>query len=649
MLYQMHNGAVAFGGTTVLENINFEIRNTEKIAVTGRNGCGKTTLLRLIAGEIELTRRDSDEHIYITQSGKPSIGYLKQVAFEEEEATLENEVRKAFSDILRIKEEMEQLLETMETDATQEMAGRYTNLQERFQYLGGYTFEKEYEIVLKKFGFTETDKKKPVSQFSGGQQTKIAFARMLLCKPDILLLDEPTNHLDMDTISWLETYLKEYPRAVIIVSHDRMFLDHIVDVVYEIEYGTAVRYPGNYSAFVTRKRLNWEKQKKDYELQKKEIARLQTIIDKFKNKPTKVAMTRSKLKQIEHMVKIAPPDRYNLKSYHANFKPARESVSDVLVADGLKIGYDRILSEVSIQQKKRQKIGIIGDNGVGKSTLLRTITGQIPPLGGEYKIGGAVDIGYFEQQMAQHHSDKTVLDDYWDLYPALDRNAIRSALGAFLFSGEDVFKAVASLSGGEKVRLALCKIFQTKPNYLILDEPTNHMDIVGKESLEAMLKEYEGTVLFVSHDRYFIKEVADALLVFADGQVIYYPYGYEQYEEARQKAAEPVSQPEQPTQSGNGAASRYMKGANPGKEEAKLKKRIEKLEGLIEEQESILEDIEKAAQDPQIQSDYVRLSTLEGERTEAEKRLKSLLEQWEEANDCYSQLPACENNFKQNT
>jgi ATP-binding cassette subfamily F protein 3 len=453
----------------VLERINFEIRSKEKIAVVGRNGCGKTTLLKLIAGEVELSKRDSDEDIYIARAGKPVIGYLKQSAFEDDSLTMEQEVRKAFSDLLQMKAEMERLVEIMGKENEETAVSRYVRLEERFAYLGGYSFEKEYEIVIKKLGFLPEDKQKKLSEFSGGQQTKIAFARMLLSKPDILLLDEPTNHLDMATISWLEGYLKDYDRAVVIVSHDRMFLDRVVDVVYEIEYKTAVRYPGNYSAFVERKRLNWEKQKKDYELQQKEIERLQKLVDRFKNKPTKVAMTRSKLKQIEHMVKIDAPDRYDLKSFHADFQPARESVTDVLRTERLRIGYDRPLAEVSFEQKKGQKIGIIGDNGSGKSTLLRTLTGQLEPLGGSFTFGERTDIGYFEQQMAQYTSDNTVLDDFWEEFPDRKRLEVRSWLGAFLFGQEEVFKKINMLSGGEKVRLALAKIFMRLPNYLILD------------------------------------------------------------------------------------------------------------------------------------------------------------------------------------
>lgn len=633
MLYQINNGAVRFGAQTILENINFEIKSTEKIAVVGRNGCGKTTLLKLIAGEVELSKRDSDEDIYIARAGKPVIGYLKQMAFEDESETLENEVRKAFSEILGMKAEMEELLKSLEQDHDEGRINRYSALEERFAYLGGYTFEKEYETVLRKFGFRQEDKCRKLSQFSGGQQTKIAFAKMLLSKPDILLLDEPTNHLDMDTIRWLEGYLKDYSRAVVIVSHDRMFLDRIVDVVYEIEYGTARRYPGNYTAFVERKRLNWEKQKKDYELQQKEIARLQALVERFKNKPTKVAMTRSKLKQIEHMDKIEAPDRYDSKTFHAEFTPRQESVTDVLKVERMLIGYDSVLTEVSFMQKKGQKIGIIGDNGIGKSTLLKTLVGQIPPLGGSFSFGARVDIGYFEQQMAQYSSDQTVLDDFWEEFPTLRQFDVRSALGAFLFSGDEVFKKINMLSGGEKVRLALARIFQRKPNFLILDEPTNHMDLVGKETLEAMLKTYPGSVLFVSHDRYFVKEVADSLLVFEKGKTVFYPYGYEQYLESLQDEEQRMKAAKEKEASGPYVtALKPLKesGRNAGKEEAKLRRRVEKLETMIEDKESCIARIREEFLSPQVQSDYEKLTQLTQEQQREEEALQELLGEWEE-------------------
>lgn len=626
MLYQIVNGAVEFGAEVILSEVNFEIRNTEKIAVVGRNGCGKTTLLKLIAGEVDLAKRDSDEDIFIAKSGNPTIGYLKQIAFEDPSITMEEEVKKAFADIIGMADRMNDYLLRMEADPSEENIKAYTNIQERYEYLGGYTYQKEFDIVLKKFGFTTEDRQKPLSEFSGGQQTKIAFARMLLSKPDILLLDEPTNHLDMDTVRWLETYLKDYNRAVVVVSHDRYFLDRLADVVYEIEYGTTTRYVGNYTDFLKQKKANWEKQYKDHNLQKKEIERLQALIERFKNKPSKVAMTRSKLKQIEHMNLIEAPARYDLKSFHANFTPERESYKQVLYTNELEIGYDKTISIVSALQNKGQKIAIIGDNGTGKSTFVKTIVGKIPALSGEYRIGANVDVGYFDQQMAQYSNDKTVLDDYWDEFPQLKEGEVRSALGAFLFTQEEVFKKINMLSGGEKVRLALCKIFKRKPNYLILDEPTNHMDIVGKETLEAMLKNYTGTVLFVSHDRYFIREVADALLIFESGKVTYYPYGYESYCEEMEK----MSSKEEIVYEDKSIPKVKTEYYNPGKEASRLRQKVAKVEKLIEETEAQLDELNKEYNAPENQSSYSRLSELNIKIEEVNTKLAEYMEEWEE-------------------
>lgn len=625
MLYQICNGAVAFAADTILERINFEIRDKEKIAIVGRNGCGKTTLLKLISGEIELSKRDSDEDIFIAQAGKPTIGYLRQITFEDDEVTLDTEIRKVFAPIIKMQEELEQMVQMMSENPTQKIIERYTNLEEKFENLGGYYYEKEYMMMLKKFGFTEADRNKKLNEFSGGQRTKIAFIRLLLSKPDILLLDEPTNHLDIETTLWLEGYLKNYNRAVVIVSHDRMFLDHIVDVVYEIEYKTIHRYPGNYSHFVTCKRENFKKQQKDYELQQKEIKRLETIIDKFKNKPTKVAMTRSKQKQIEHMDKIEAPQPYDMRSFHANFEPKRETGKDVLRVKDLQVGYENILSEVTFQMSKGQKVGILGGNGLGKSTLLKTLIGKIEALGGEYNWGYQVDIGYFDQQMAQYSSEQLVIDDFWNEFPTLTQTEVRNALGAFLFTQDDVFKKVNMLSGGEKGRLALAKILGYKPNVLILDEPTNHMDIVGKETLENMLKSFKGSVLFVSHDRYFIKEVADALLVFEEGKTTYYAYGYDEYIEKQQRFSEKSEGSTTLVKNEKAKKEQELQ-----KKEQRKKRKIQELEDEIEAKELEIEELKEKLAKPEYSTNFMRLDEIQHQINQAEKEEEMLIEKWNE-------------------
>lgn len=673
MLYQISNGAVAFGDDVILHSIDFEIRNTEKIAIVGRNGCGKTTLLKLISGEVEMEKLDSDESAFIAKAGNPEIGYLKQIAFDDPDVTLEQEVRKCFVKMDERKAELARAAAELEHDYSDEKVARYTAMEEAFKDDGGYYYEKEYEVMIRKFGFSDDERKKPIRDFSGGQQTKIAFIKLLLSKPDILLLDEPTNHLDVTTIEWLEGYLKSYPKAVVVVSHDRMFLDNVVDVVYEIEYGTARRYPGNYTNFIARKKENYDKQMKDHIAQQKEIERLQRMVTRFKGKPTKTSMAQSKQKAIDRMVIIEAPDKYDNKTFHANFQPEKETGNDVLYTSELAIGYDHPLSVVSLDLKRGEKLGILGGNGLGKSTFLKTIVGKIPALSGEYRFGTNVQIGYFDQQMAMYTSNKTVLDDFWDEYPNLTETEARNALGAFLFSGEDVFKNVNMLSGGEKVRLALCKILKTRPNVLVLDEPTNHMDIVGKETLESMLKDYKGTLIFVSHDRYFVKKVATQLLVFEDGTTNLYQFGYEQYQEKLDREAEEsknvyrgnaifggaISQngssqtgsdanrstpqtgaagnvgestnANSAAQAGGMAVSSTGKAYyNPGKERSKIQKKVKKAEEDLAVKEAKLDELKAELMKPEYQSSYSKLTEIQNEIDALEEEILIDMEAWEE-------------------
>ena len=648
MLYQIANGCVRFGADTILEHINFEIRNTEKIAVVGRNGCGKTTLLRLIAGEVELSKRDSDEDIFIAKAGKPTIGYLKQVAFEDENITVEEEIRKVFAPVLSLQEKMEQALLEVEREASEANVKRYSALQERFEAMGGYHYDREFDGLFYSFGFRDEDRGRRMAEFSGGQRSKIAFIKLLLSKPDIMLLDEPTNHLDMAAVEWLEQYLKNYNRAVVVVSHDRMFLDNVADVVYEIEYGTAKRYPGNYSHFVETKQADYEKQLKDYTLQQQEIKRLETLVERFKNKPTKVAMTRSKKKAIEHMDKIENPMAADGRTFQKSLKPALESGKEVLSVRNLEVGYDVPLVRISFELKRGEKIAVVGDNGTGKSTLLKTLVGRLPALGGEFGFGVNVQIGYFDQESAQYASAKDVLTDFWEEFSDLTQTEARSALGAFLFTQDDVFRQVKLLSGGEKARLALCKIFQRRPNLLILDEPTNHMDIVGKETLENLLKAYEGTVLFVSHDRYFVRRVADKLLELRAEGTAFYPFGYEQYAEERAKRREDSGDQEAafrilPVRGGEsgdrasvpgGSTSTVSEGRggknyfNPGKEKAKRERRLAKLEEKIAACERWIAGLKEQWASPELAADYVRLNELQQEIDAAEEELEGLMEEY---------------------
>ena len=657
MRYQIRHAIVQYGADVILPDVNFEIHDNEKIAVVGRNGCGKTTLLKLIVGDLEMANPDSDESCGIVMAGKQEIGFLRQISFEDPNVTVEDEIKKAFSPVFACEARMKEIEAMLHDQSEDNLLYEYDHLQKKMEALKGYTWKTDMEIMFQQFGFPLEDLKRPIGSYSGGQQTKVAFIKLLLSRPDIMLLDEPTNHLDLPTIEWLEEYLKTYDKAVVIVSHDRMFLDKVIDVTYEIEYGRMKRYVGNYSAFMRQKEENLLKQEKDYELQQKEIARLTEWVEKWKNTPTKVTAARSKLKQIEHMVKIEKPRRFDTRTFHAMFTPNMESYNDVITASKLKIGYDSVLGEVSFRLQKKERLAVLGENGKGKSTLLKTLIGELPLLGGSFTIGGNVEIGYFDQQRAVVNDadpNQSVMDNFWETYPHLLREDVRSALGAFMFSGEDVEKLMGQLSGGEKVRLALCKMFYTKPNCLILDEPTNHMDMVGKEALEQMLREFEGTVLFVSHDRYFIKQIATGVLEFTQTEVRQYQGGYEDYlEEKRKREAGiikggPASTAKNgTTQSGPGTGNKAGTNQNgtptledvfdkktyynPGKIRSRLLKSLEKYEKQLADSEKKADDLKIQLADPALATDYQKLMELQSQLEEEEHLQETLLERMLEA------------------
>lgn len=617
------HGAVDLSGQAILTDINMEINTSSKIAVVGRNGCGKTTLLKLISGEYELAK-GLDTNPTVSVSGNINIGILNQMTFSDENRTMVEEIRSAYTYILETKAALDIAQSKMEADQTEENIKIYTELLDRFIALGGHYFEREYEGAIKRFGFTEEEKHKRVSEFSGGQRTKIAFLKLLLSKPDLLLLDEPTNHLDIDAVSWLEDYIKNYKKAVVIVSHDRMFLDRTVNEVYEIEYGRSYKYIGNYTEFVKQKKERDALLLKQYTAQQKEIEHLSSVVERFRYKATKASMAQSKIKQIERMEKIEAPVTHNEKTFKANLEPVVRSAKEVLSVTDLKIGFDRILSTVNFSLLRGERVGIIGGNGLGKSTLLKTITGKISALGGEYKLGAMVKVGYFDQQIAQIKGTSTVFDNYQSEFPSLSDFEVRSALGAFLFTGEEVFKTLDMLSGGERVRLALCKLFRKNPNFLILDEPTNHMDIASKEALEELLLDFEGTILFVSHDRYFIKKLADKLLVFSEDGVEFKDMGYEEYllqQENNKQPDEPIHKTKEKPQK--------KTFTTPAKEKAKREKALKKAEEKVALLEAKIEELKAELSAPENLSDYVKLSALGEELDALEEELLNALDEWE--------------------
>lgn len=637
MKIRLNDVSVSFGEKTVLSHINFEVNDTDKVALIGRNGCGKSTLIRVITGEQEIDKVDESTKINrIEKTGSFKVGQIKQITFDDDNATLESEVLKAYSNILDTKNKMTELEKELEHNSNAKLIEKYTRLCEDFDRLGGFTYKKEYNKALKNFGFSEDDKQKKIGEFSGGQRTKIALIKLLLSKPDILILDEPTNHLDILAIEWLESYLADYKKAVIVVSHDRAFLDKFVNVVYEIERGKIKRYAGNYSKFVEIKEAEYQKQLKDYNAYNAEVNRLQTLADRFRYKATKATMAQSKLKQIDRMEVVEKPESADMRAFHANTDPMRESSTMVLRAEELVLGYDKPLATISFRLNKGERLGIIGGNGCGKSTLLKTIMGKVPPLGGKIVFGTSLDIGYFDQQtVTANVCDQTVLDNYTHEFPDLTLTEARTDLGSFMFTQDDVFKNLQELSGGELVRLALCKIFKRRPNLLILDEPTNHLDIVGKEALENMLLKYKGTILFVSHDRYFVKKLATSLIKFENGKAEFIKSNYEEMKAKEERSVvepktlkeetiEEIKNINKEVEEEKPKVNEYLLNKERAKKEARAKK-VEKEISALETEILVLSDEYK---NPDICSDFVKLMEIETAIVSRQTKIEKLTEEW---------------------
>lgn len=628
MQINVSNVAVEYDGTPVIYQADFVIHENEKIALIGRNGCGKTTLLKVLTGEVECQKGEDDAPYGVFTSGNPVIGFLKQTSNDDKSKTMLDEILEAYSNLLGIEADMESALSALQTDSCDQNVKRYSRLCEQFEREGGYTYKKEYLTAVKKFGFSNEDMKKPLCEFSGGQRTKIALLKLLLSKPDVLLLDEPTNHLDLEAIEWLENYLCAYKKSCVIVSHDRMFLDKIVNVVYEIEYGETKRYAGNYTSFMAQKQQAYDKALKDSIMRKKEIDRLTALVEKFRYKANKAAMAQAKLKQIERIGEVGTPSNFDTATFRSNFQPERETVEKAVVIDKLVFGYDKPLGEVDTIVKRGQKVGIIGQNGTGKSTLVKTIVHKLKPLGGSTTFGLHAQVGYFDQTSTQSFSTLSVLEDFQNEFPMLSNTEARSALGAFMLTGDDVFKRICDLSGGEKVRLALCKILRKKPNILILDEPTNHMDIIGKETLERLLSNYTGTVITVSHDRYFINRVCSRLIVFNDGKIELFDGKYSEYE-SRKTASESGD-----NQGKSVEVKKKEKPVSQSKEEARRIHRMSFLEekmNVINEQISSLQDV--MHNDESVYTDYVKIAEIESQISALKENLAPIEEEWLELSE----------------
>ena len=644
MQIKINKASFGYNGEDLLKDFSFEVNTGDKIAIIGRNGSGKTTLLKMLTGEIELHQPDNASPVF-SVTGNPSIGTLKQMTFDDESVSLEEEILKCYQEIIDLEQRLNFLQKKLENDYSDKVVNEFSRIHDEFERKGGYQYKAEMNSILSSFGFAETDKFKKLFEFSGGQKTKIAFIKLVLSKPDLLILDEPTNHLDIKAVNWLESYISAYKKAVVIVSHDRAFLDNTINVVYEIEHKKLKKYVGNYSKFIETKEAGYESQLKMYEAQQREIADIQAFIERFRYKATKANAVQSRVKMLEKMEIIEKPQKSDNKAFKTKIKPEKESGNEVLSCVNLKIGYQKenVLSTVDFKLLKHERLGVIGGNGLGKSTLLATITEKLPMISGHFKWGYNVEYGYFEQLASKSYSNKTVYEDFQNAFPDLSGNEVRTSLGAFLFSGEDVLKKLSSLSGGELVRLELCKIFEKKPNVLILDEPTNHMDITSKETLESLLLNYDGTVIFVSHDRYFVNKIATKLLIFESGETKIFDGKYNDYAHPNTKIVEEVTKEiekkpkkekiEYPIDFDDPKEADPILSLSPymaRKEKNKLQNQLEKTEAKSAEAEEKLKQLEADFINPEIASDFVKLMEVQAEIEKTQSQIEKFMADWVE-------------------
>ena len=612
MYIKIQNGAISYGKQDVLEEINFEIKEKDKIAIIGKNGSGKTSLLQAIIGNVPLESGIGEDSFLYEKRKNITIGYLEQIHFEGITNTLYEELLKVFSHLISLKKEIESLETELKNSAN---ISKYQELENQFKLLGGYEYQASIDKMIMKFGFSKEDKNKSIQEFSGGQKTKIALMKLLLSNPDILLLDEPTNHLDLNTIEWLEEYLQNYSKSVVIISHDRLFLDNIVSKVYEIEYGKLHLYKGNYSSYEKQKEENYQKLLKDYTYQQQEIKRLQSIADRFRYKPTKAKMALSKLKKIEQMTIIEEPKQKDSKQFKINFPIKRESSEIVLNVKNLEIGYDTPIKTVTFQLHKQERLAILGANGVGKTTLLKTLYHLLKPLKGMVEYGSHLDMLYYDQSLTFLDESNTILEEFKCLFPELSSEDIRKKLGSFLFTEEDVFKQIKVLSGGEKARLHLARILLQGPNLILMDEPTNHLDLIGKQTLEKFLSEYLGTLIFVSHDRYFISKLANSFLILDEEPPVFYRGMYTDYKKNSQ-AIKTIKKEDKKKEK---IVSNY-------KERQKLQKQVEKEINKIEER---LKEIDVLMTQEDNYTNYQQMNALLEEKQKNQELLEQKMQLWE--------------------
>ncbi|MGR9047634.1 ribosomal protection-like ABC-F family protein [Halobacillus faecis] len=643
ILMQLNQLTKRFGAELILSNIKLEVQMNDRIAIVGRNGAGKSTLLKMMAGEM------SHDEGNIFKPKETTMGYLAQNTGLQSEETIWNEMEKVFTHLKDLEKELRSMEVQMadpdlldDQKRYQQLLADYDRKQEYFKTAGGYQYEADIRGVLNGLNFKNFNWDTPINSLSGGQKTRLALGKLLLTSPDVLILDEPTNHLDIDTLSWLEGYLQSYQGAVVIVSHDRYFLDKIVNTVYEVAFQSSKRYHGNYSDYLKKKEADYEQELKRFEKQQEEIKRMEDFIQKNIVRATTSKRAQSRRKQLEKMDKLEKPKDDN-QSAKFSFQTAKRSGNDVLKLRNYAFRYDDsndyLFDNVSLDLNRGDSVALVGPNGVGKTTLLKTLIGDLEQSKGEKLIGTNVQIGYYDQEQTKLNSTKTVLNELWDEYPMKNEKDIRTILGNFLFSGEDVLKPVSALSGGEKARLSLAKLMMQEANFLILDEPTNHLDLDSKEVLEAALVDYPGTLLFVSHDRYFINKIATQVVEMNPeetrlflGDYDYYvdkkreEYELQQIEEAERLQNEPKQQEVQQKNS-------FEEDKAAKREERKKNRRIAEIEEEIEQLEARLEENEELLCDPDIYQNHERSLEITEDNTQLQTKLEALMEEWETLHD----------------
>ncbi|MFC3041636.1 ABC-F family ATP-binding cassette domain-containing protein [Virgibacillus xinjiangensis] len=631
ILMQLNGVSKSFGAEEILRNVKIEIKDRDRIAIVGRNGAGKSTLLKIMAGEFTYDEGD------IFQPKETTIGYLSQHTSLESDKTIWEEMLEVFQHLIDREKELRELEQKMggnlPSDESQKLLEEYDRLQQAFQRDGGYMYEAEIKAVLSGLNFQDYSYDTAIRELSGGQKTRLALGKLLLMKPHLLILDEPTNHLDIDTLGWLENYLNGYPGAIVIVSHDRYFLDKTVNIVYEVSRHRTKKYHGSYSKFLEQKARDYEQELKEYEKQQTEIKKMEDFIQRNIARASTTKRAQSRRKQLEKMEIVDKP-LGDEASANFSFQIKRRSGNDVLRLNNLSFRYEEdskpLFSNVDLEVNRGERIALVGPNGVGKTTLLKIIMGKHQPIEGKIQEGTNVQIGYYDQEQADLFSSKTVLDELWDEHRTVNEKDIRTILGNFLFSGDDVLKPVDSLSGGEKARLALAKLMMQKANLLILDEPTNHLDINSKEVLEAALQDFPGTILFVSHDRYFINRITDQVAEMRQDGMTVYLGDYDYYMEKKAEEAEiaRLQQTEEVVHKADQKARDYRQDKKIQREERKKQRRIQEVEEEVEKLEADLVLLEKQMAEPEVYQDHEKALELTKQTSDLKRDIDLLMEEW---------------------